>query len=667
MNLRSFLLAVAFLAPVNASCPPASAGAVLDGEERPDFWRLIEGAVETGELAGATGVVLEHMAAVVDLHIDVPHRTSRVKRAVTEPWTPPEIARELRDLLAQPMSAKGAPDFAGLLRSTGSFIDLDFDLGFDDEGLLEDMEITLEWLASDELKDVELLEALGTFMSQAHRALEVALAELEPEQREQLFAEALDFREAWYRSHFPNQELSDELTEILGRWVELLREADHDHTLALAVADRVSRLAAPEFLKSLSRRLRRVKKTGAASGFGGDIRTVVGTSDANRVVLGGKRASTYTGHAALVIDLGGDDRYERAAVVDSPTGLVSVVLDLGGDDTYTGVCARATGGLALLVDVEGSDSYTSKRLSQSAATFGVAWLCDLEGDDHYVAEDYAQGHAVSGTALLYDIEGDDRYEAWAFAQGGGLGPGFCALIDGAGDDRYLADLAWPDVYGNSGPEIYHGASQGYSTGIRSGGSVAGGIAALLDLGDGSDRYQAGSFSQGGAYYFAFGLMYDDGGDDENFGARYSQGFGVHQAAAVRWDRSGDDRYTCRSVAHTGMAWDEGVGYFLEDEGDDVYKVGGLGLGGAAQTGIAIAIDLDGEDEYVSGGQSQGGTGSSEYHHKPALGVLLDLGGDKDVYSLEGRANDTLHFSGEIGIFLDSQAKSLESAAKQIRD
>lgn len=666
MRSGFLLLAAALLAPLHASVARESGPLAVRDEERPDFWRVIEGVVETRELAGPTGVVLEHMAGVVGSRIGVRHRTARVKRALAEPWTPPELARELRDLLARPIQPKKAPDFAGLLAAAGAFIDLDLEVD-DDEGLLEDMEISLEWLASDELHDVELLEALSEFMRQTHRALEVALAELEPEQRTQLFGEALEFREAWYRSHFPDQELSEEHGALLGRWVDLLRDADHDHALALAVAQRVSQLATPDFLSSLNRRLRRVKKTEDVAGFGGDVRAVVGADDASRVVLGGKRATTYTGHAALVIDLGGDDRYERAAVVDSGAGLVSVVLDLEGDDTYTGVCARATGGLALLVDVEGNDTYTSRRLSQAAATFGVAWLCDLAGDDHYVAEDYAQGHAVAGTALVYDIAGDDQYEAWAFAQGGGLGPGFCALVDGAGEDRYLADLAWPDVYGNSGPEIYHGASQGYSTGIRSGGGVAGGTAALIDLGDGADRYQSGNFSQGGAYYFSFGLMYDDGGDDENFGTRYSQGFGVHQAAAVRWDRAGNDRYTCRSVAHAGMAWDEGVGYFLEDEGDDVYKVGALGLGGAAQTGVAIAIDFEGKDEYVSGGQSQGGTGSSEYHDKPALGVLLDLGGDEDVYSLKGRENDALFLSGEVGIFLDTQAKSFERAAKQVRD
>jgi hypothetical protein len=655
------LLAVALLlsSSVAGPGPPSE-------DERPDFWRVIERVLEVRGQEEPAGVVLEHMAGIFERRVGVARRTERIERALREPWTPPELARELRDLLAGPYTGKGPPDFDGLLRAAGGLIDLDLDVQ-DDEGLLEDMELQLEWLRHPELEGIELLEALSKFMRQAQRALEVALVGLEPEQRELLFAGPATFREAWYRSHFPGAELSAEDNGRIASWTEFLREADYDHALALAVAERVLQLGTPDFLRSLGRRLRRVNESPTAAGFGGDLRAVVGADDASRVVLGGRRETIYTGRAALVIDLGGDDRYERAAVVDDPTLLVSVVLDLDGKDTYTGVCAAATGGLALLLDVEGDDVYTSKRLSQAAATCGVALLLDHGGDDHYTLEDYGQGHAVFGTALLYDARGDDGYDAWAFAQGGGLGPGFCALVDGEGDDRYLADLHWPDVYGDSGPEIYHGASQGYSTGIRSAGGVAGGVAALVDLGDGADRYQSGNFSQGGAYFFAFGLMYDDGGDDENFGTRYSQGFGVHQAAAVRWDRAGDDRYTCRSVAHTGMAWDEGVGYFLEDEGDDVYKVGGLALGGAAQTGVAIAIDLEGKDEYVSAGQSQGGTGSSEYHEKPALGVLLDLGGDEDVYSLDGRANDALLCTPGVGIFLDTKVRTLARVADSIRD
>jgi hypothetical protein len=132
---------------------------------------------------------------------------------------------------------------------------------------------------------------------------------------------------------------------------------------------------------------------------------------------------------------------------------------------------------------------------------------------------------------------------------------------------------------------------------------------------------------------------------------------------VRWDVGGDDQYTCRSVAHTGMAWDEGVGYLIDDAGDDVYKTGDLSCGGAAQTGVAMLLDRGGSDTYRTGRESQGGTGSSEYHNKPALAVLIDLGGKKDSYSAPQRSDNTLRVTEGAQVFLDAKAKDMKQALK----
>ena len=137
---------------------------------------------------------------------------------------------------------------------------------------------------------------------------------------------------------------------------------------------------------------------------------------------------------------------------------------------------------------------------------------------------------------------------------------------------------------------------------------------------------------------------------------------------MRWDAAGDDRYTCRSVAHAGMAWDEGVGYLIEDGGDDEYRTGDLSCGGAAQTGIAICIDRGGADSYQTGRESQGGTGASEYHDKPSVGVLIDLGGKRDSYSAEGREDSTTRVLTGIELFLDLKARDMRAAlkSKQLR-
>ncbi|TAH37348.1 MAG: hypothetical protein EYC70_10275 [Planctomycetota bacterium] len=432
-----------------------------------------------------------------------------------------------------------------------------------------------------------------------------------------------------------------------------------DRRRLLAVATRLLRLTDREFLDGLSKRLERTPRSeDIPEGYSGDVLACAGSAPHNQVVLGGPGKTEYALPAALVLDLGGNDVYRVAASADRWDCLASVVLDWKGNDSYE-KAAVAAGGVAVLLDRQGKDHYEGKRFTQAAACSGFALLADLQGDDVYRAEDFALGYALCGLALLYDAAGDDDYSAWAYAQGAGNGPGLGALVDGGGNDRYVADGHWPDVYGDSGPESFHGASQGYSSGIRP--RLPGGIAACLDLGEGEDFYQSGNFSQGGGYYFALGLLYDAGGDDENHGYRYSQGFGVHQAVGLRWDAGGNDRYVTRSVASLGMAWDEGVGWFLDDAGDDQYDSGGLALGAAAQTAVAVFVDGGGADRYQSAGDAecQGGSGGSEYHGKPALGVLIDFGGGKDSYSRPGREDGALLGTPGCGLFLDCREKTLE--------
>ena len=628
-------------------------------DERPAFWRVALRAAELNEAQEELSVVLEHMGGIPERRAAVSNRLSLVDRALVEPWLPPQIASDLREVLAKPTASKRGPDFEGLMPAIAGWLEVGDGPG------LEDLEVQWEKLEDSKLTGMELLEAMSVFMGLCHEHLGEALILLEEVDRELLFEGHLAFSEAWYRRFFPGAELTDQQKQDFSSFATALLPAPkQDRARILAVANIALRITGRRFTSGLKRRLGKVRMERVGEEYDVDARAVVGDSASNRIVLLGRGPQVCSVRAALVIDLGGDDRYEDAAVVNGDDCLIRIVLDLSGDDEYVseerGPCYSAAG-LALLVDVEGDDVYRSGRLGQAASVLGCAMLIDLQGNDRYVAEDYGQGHALCGVSLLYDFEGDDVYEAWAFAQGGGIGYGLSGLVDGAGNDRYLADLKWPDVYGNSGPDVHHGASQGYGTGIRP--SIAGGIACLMDLGEGRDRYQSGSFSQGGGYYFSFGLMYDGGGDDENFGSRYSQGFGVHQAIGVRWDVGGNDKYTCRSVAHTGMAWDEGVGYFIDQGGDDEYRVGDLSCGAAAQTGVAVFLEGGGTDSYETGRESLGGVGSFEYHEKPALGLFLDLGGSDDQYAMEGRINENLRVTTGVEIFLDSSARDEQAVLK----
>ncbi len=638
-------------------------------EVRPAFWQVLEAAVAKQELGEEFERVLEHMAGVPAGRDHVPHRLSRVNDGLTHPWLPPALAADLKQRLAKPTSKQLGSPFQSVMPDAALWLDLE---SYPEQATSQGMaRFNGLWqvVRDPNTKGMDLLRALSEYVEEAYYLLDAAHADLSPDQRSLLWEEYQEFYDAWTERHDPETELGDEQVEVLRAYTTLFAELKSDRARILAVSESLLGLSNPIFMKSLAKRLGGVRQKGAAEKHGTDIRAVARDTDWTRVILSGTGQSKHHRAAALIIDLGGDDVYENAAMADSEDHLVSIVIELGGEDRYEAGDPGpvfSAGGVALLVDRKGDDTYVAERLGQAASILGVAVLLDLAGNDTYEAHDYAQGHSTCGVALLYDLAGNDTYSAHAFAQGGGIGNGLCALVDGGGDDQYLADGQWPDVYGDSGPDVYHGASQGYSTGIHA--NVAGGVAALIDLGEGKDRYQAGSFSQGGGYYFAFGLMFDGGGNDQAFGSRYAQGFGVHQGIGVKWDTGGDDLYQCRSVAHAGMAWDEGVGYLLDDAGDDVYQVGDLGCGGAAQTGIAICIDSAGKDRYLTGKSSQGGTGGSDYHNIPSIGVLIDLGGDKDEYTMEGRANETLRATTGVQLFLDCSAKKMPKAlrAKPLR-
>src|SRR5204862_5417637 len=101
-------------------------------------------------------------------------------------------------------------------------------------------------------------------------------------------------------------------------------------------------LARPAYLEQLSLDLKEVEAAQGEGTFYEMPDSFVGTilyeaqTDLGHVIVGGSGPNGYRGDAALVIDLGGDDRYYRR--VGSGHGLaqpVGVSIDLDGDDLYT--------------------------------------------------------------------------------------------------------------------------------------------------------------------------------------------------------------------------------------------------------------------------------------------------------------------------------------------
>ncbi|MSP15162.1 MAG: hypothetical protein EXR73_00890 [Myxococcales bacterium] len=662
----------------SAVVPPVSAATLPAQDGSSPTWRLLERIAEARGFGAEFAALPPYLAQMVAKH-DISLGKTRLKRvmeSLSQPWHAPMVAAELRDgataALPKLGSQSGGVALTGFVREIGNWLDV---------VPVEPLEPALQELDALWLKiappladaktegrpvevavvDEELLDLLSSYVAGCHDALAALLTGVSDGDRALLRSSFVDFAAAFALVHDPKGQLSVEQNALIEKWKALAWKLDR--VALLAVSERVARLTLPPFLATLGRRLAKTARTQAkVDGFSGDVIATAGVRDESRVVLLGTGKTIVRGAAALVIDLGGDDTWARAAVVDGESPRVSVVIDLAGNDRWGSSEASgpafATCGVALAIDVKGKDHYTSGRLGQGSAALGFAALIDLEGDDVYVAHDYVQGYSFAGIGLLIDRAGNDSYSAWAYAQGGGNGNGFAALIDGGGDDRYVANGHWPDVYGDSGPGSFHGASQGYSFGFRDGQQLAGGLALCADLGNGTDYYESGNFSMGGAYYFGFGLLYDGGGDDENHGYRYSQGFGVHQAVGVRWDAGGNDRYETKCAANCGAGWDEGVGWLIDDAGDDQYDVGGLALGGTANSAVAILLDGGGNDRYGGGGgaDSQGGSGDSSYHTFQAIGALLDFGGGKDSYTKKERGDGLVRTGEWFGLFVDVKEK-----------
>ncbi|MFN0038987.1 MAG: PDZ domain-containing protein [Burkholderiales bacterium] len=229
----------------------------------------------------------------------------------------------------------------------------------------------------------------------------------------------------------------------------------------------------------------------------------------------GKEADTYVSQTfsqavggprglGVLLDENGDDLYRANGPVPSAygtpgsymafsqgvgvgirpydTGGVGVLLDLGGNDRYEGGEFSQGGGyfwgIGLLHDAAGDDLYYGNRYAQGfAAHQAVGMLSDMGGDDHYWSMTAAaQGAAWDQSiAVLFDGGGNDVYRADALSQGAAAQQSRALLHDVSGDDVYAS--AAKDAQGAAGDNNYHFASEDpvYSLGV------------LLDQA-GADRY-----------------------------------------------------------------------------------------------------------------------------------------------------------------------------------
>lgn len=443
------------------------------------------------------------------------------------------------------------------------------------------------------------------------------------------------------------------------------------HRAAIGVLERVDRgallaalealipLTEPEWLSALEGDLMVAEQRGRDQPLDGVRGRVLYWADTphGRLVFGGSGPNEYRADSSgeepvVIVDLGGDDVYHVRAGGAVPDAPVAVCLDLDGDDRYQATVPFAQGaalcGAALLFDQAGDDAYTTNAFfAQGAALCSAALLVDAQGDDVFRGQVYAQGAALcQGLGALLDADGDDRCSVGLYGQAF-AGPGaFAALVARGGDDRYEAIGRDACTYGD--PGTYHAMSQGAACGFRQ--VASGGVAALVDVG-GRDVYEAGNFSQGGGYYFGWGLLGDLGGDDDRFeGSRYSLGFGAHSALGSFLDDGGDDRYRGWVGAQASAAWDLCATCFFDDGGDDSYETGpGFSIGASAHNGFSLFVDRGGRDAYAVG---PGRAGPNDYHGGNSVSVFVDAGGDRDDYLGGGLSDATGATAADAAVIVD---------------
>lgn len=407
--------------------------------------------------------------------------------------------------------------------------------------------------------------------------------------------------------------------------------ADQEKTHPEALQTKISPFHLPAFLQGADQQ--RISDE-APQDFAGDILFVQDTS-IGKIVVGGTGTSYYYADAAVIIDLGGNDYYFNNAGSSSKEIPVSLCIDFSGDDTYQTDAAFTQGtgrfGIGLLIDYRGNDQYSCKDFSQGSCLFGVGLLLDNDGNDFYNGRVVNQGVGFFGAGLLSDTKGNDVYFSRQFAQGVGFTKGFGALIDTNGNDYYFAGGVYPDF--RDPEKSFQSMSQGIGMGIRPEETIvgaSGGIGILIDQ-KGTDTYHGDYFSQGSGYYFSLGFLYDNEGNDTYYAGRYALGAGIHSAVGLLKDTSGDDAYECTFGVSQGCGHDTGIGFLVDDYGNDTYRSKTTSQGIGLEKGIGVLADFFGNDRYDANDHSQGVSSPSKTEDMLGIGILIDNQGDHDVF------------------------------------
>ncbi|MBC2711423.1 MAG: HEAT repeat domain-containing protein [Desulfosarcina sp.] len=421
-------------------------------------------------------------------------------------------------------------------------------------------------------------------------------------------------------------------------------------------------------------------------------------SPLGNIVVLGPGNDEFKGCSAILIDLGGNDKYLGQISTGHLTpGRISISIDRDGDDVYNSQSDRFGQGagclsVGILADLSGNDIYIAGDIAQGVGLYGVGLLIDHEGDDYYRMNVLGQGVGLFGIGNLIDNSGNDRYLINSLGQGVGSTMGIGLLCDREGDDKYIAKRE--ETRGRLVAHKNWSHVQGAGLSIRSHKwrrhpSIYGGIGMLSD-GAGDDFYYAEKGNcMGSSYFMSVGMLVDHGGDDKYIPeSGYGISSAVHWTASAFVDKSGNDVYF-GATQTGGVASDRSVAIMADYEGDDIYgptpeyirslvlkehedkknlndksidllinkKLADVSYGAAKKpNAVGVLVDYKGNDRYYAKnfgwGESCGGVMPPMEPKHWGHALLIDLNGN-DFYSKAGRKNNHYHLYDNHGICYDT--------------
>jgi hypothetical protein len=359
-----------------------------------------------------------------------------------------------------------------------------------------------------------------------------------------------------------------------------------------------------------------------------------------KIVIGSEEDNVYQGDYSLIIDLGGNDKYEGRAgcgigILSNPFG---VVIDLKGNDIYDSPnkffnFGSGLFGCGLILDLAGNDYYNGYDNCLATGFFGTGAIIDYQGDDCYKAGYFSLGAGIFGVGALVDLHGNDTYRGYEYCEGFSSTWGYGLVADLEGNDLYYAGGEY--LHRPLLPDDYRSLSQGFSIGFRP--IASGGIGLLYDK-SGQDFYNGGAFAQGTSYWYSLGMLYDGSGNDFYNATEYAQGAGIHLSVGILVDREGDDHYFSRLGPAQGEGHDYSVGILIDKKGNDSYLTsGGQGIG--LTNSFGLFIDEEGNDVYSTSEKTFGQGMANWSRGFGGIGIFLDLQGN-DKYPRESPAENS---------------------------